>query len=141
LPFLTSEEIMKIDDRARRVLAERLDQVPGTEEGDILLAHLPPVGWADVVTKHDLAGLEERVDLRFGALEDRIDLRFDAVDQRFGALEKRMDLLEVRMGQFDDRMASLQQQVASFSRQLIVTVVAAVAGTIPTVFAVSHYAG
>jgi hypothetical protein len=106
---------MKIDDRARRVLAERLDQVLGTEEGDILLAHLPPVGWADVATKHDL-------------------------DLRFGALEKRMDDFAVRMDRFEARMDSLQQQVASFSRQLIVTVVAAVAGTIPTVFAATHYA-
>jgi len=34
---------------------------------------LPPVGWADVATKHDLAALEERLGLRFDArLEERL---------------------------------------------------------------------
>lgn len=33
---------------------------------------MPPVGWADVATKRDLDTLEQRVDLRFEALEHRL---------------------------------------------------------------------
>jgi len=33
---------------------------------------LPPVGWADVATKHDLAALEERMNLRFELTEHRL---------------------------------------------------------------------
>lgn len=33
---------------------------------------LPPVGWADVVTKRDLLQFEERIDLRFEAVEARL---------------------------------------------------------------------
>jgi hypothetical protein len=33
---------------------------------------MPPVGWADVATKRDLDALEQRVDLRFEAMEHRL---------------------------------------------------------------------
>jgi uncharacterized protein involved in exopolysaccharide biosynthesis len=115
--------MVEINDRARRQLAERLDDVLGTEEADLLLAHLPPVGWADVATKHDL------------------DLHLAVVDQRFTSLEQRMARLESRMDQFSAQMADLQRQVGAFSRQLVVTVVAAVLGTIPAVYTASHFAG
>ena len=36
------------------------------------MAYLPPVGWADVATKHDLAALEQRIDLRFESMCHRL---------------------------------------------------------------------
>lgn len=58
---------MAIDERQRHELYERLDEVLGGEHADTLMSHLPPVGWADVATKGDLAGLEERMGLRLDA--------------------------------------------------------------------------
>lgn len=49
----------------------------GRNPADSLMALLPPVGWADVATKHDLAELERRIDLRFDSLEDRLTARFE----------------------------------------------------------------
>ncbi len=43
---------------------------------------LPPVGWADVATKHDLAALDERMELRFAA----VDQRFDAGERHLEAV-------------------------------------------------------
>jgi len=43
-----------------------------------LIEHLPPVGWADVATRHDLAGLEQRIELRLSHVEERLDERIGA---------------------------------------------------------------
>ena len=45
---------MVIDERSRHDLFVKLEQVLGAEEAATLMEHLPPVGWADVATKHDL---------------------------------------------------------------------------------------
>jgi len=50
---------MVIDEGARHRLHGRLEQVLGSEEAGTLMAHLPPVGWADVATKRDLDSLAE----------------------------------------------------------------------------------
>jgi hypothetical protein len=59
---------MQIDERIRREMYERLEEVLGARPADALMQHLPPVGWADVATKSDLALL----DLRLEALENRV---------------------------------------------------------------------
>jgi len=63
---------MAIGERDRHRLYDRLEQVLGAEEATILMAHLPPVGWADVATKHDLDALAERNRLEHEALEQRM---------------------------------------------------------------------
>ena len=46
---------MTVDERSRLQLAEALKRALGDEEGITLMELLPPVGWADVATKHDLS--------------------------------------------------------------------------------------
>jgi hypothetical protein len=52
---------MTVDDRTRLNLHRKLEAVLGPEEADTLMAHLPPVTWNDVATKHDLATLETSI--------------------------------------------------------------------------------
>lgn len=78
---------MTIDERTRHQLYLRLESVLGNEEATTLMEHLPPVGWADVATKHDLQALEERIDLRF----EQIDRRFEQIDLRFDNVGHRLD--------------------------------------------------
>lgn len=72
---------MVVDDRSRHELYSRLEEVLGPDAATTLIEHLPPVGWADVATRHDLAGMEARMDLRFL----RVDERFSRVDESIRA--------------------------------------------------------
>jgi hypothetical protein len=66
-----------ITESTRFALQSRAREVLGEQEGDTLMAHLPPVGWADVATKQDLEGLRvatqkdiEVVSVQIGALRE-----------------------------------------------------------------------
>jgi len=59
---------MQIDERTRREMYEQLEAALGAQTADALMEHLPPVGWAEVATKSDLAAM--RVDIE--ALEYRV---------------------------------------------------------------------
>ena len=85
-----------IDERTRHEMYLGLEEKLGTLVADAVMQTLPPIGWADVATKHDLAGLEERMDLRFHAVDTRfaallevMHARFVGVDLGFVALEGR----------------------------------------------------
>ncbi|HEV2760949.1 MAG TPA: hypothetical protein VGV86_15425 [Acidimicrobiales bacterium] len=95
---------MVVDERSRHELYRRLEEVLGPEAATTLIEHLPPVGWADVATKQDLAGLEERMELRFA----RVDERFARVDERFDRLDDRLD---ERFGRIDDRFTTFDENL------------------------------
>ena len=67
-----------IDERARHEMYLGLEEKLGTTVADAVMQHLPPVGWAEVANKYDLAALEARMDLRFDGLEARLELRIEA---------------------------------------------------------------
>ena len=79
---------MAISEHARHARHIRLDEILGAEEATILMAHLPPVGWADVATKADLANLERvlRADVRTGVAELRAEFH-----QAFGAFRDELN--------------------------------------------------
>jgi hypothetical protein len=66
---------MSITDADRHYLYE-FAKSQDERAAEILMSMLPPVGWADVATKHDLAHLESRIDRlegRFDRLDDKVD--------------------------------------------------------------------
>ena len=84
---------MTIDERSRHALYLKLEEVLGSEDAEVLMEHLPPVGWADVATKRDLDHLAvatkrdldqlaaiTRKDLRH--LGERFDAKLDVTEQR-----------------------------------------------------------
>jgi hypothetical protein len=66
------EDRMALEESSRNRLYNRLDEVLGPDEARSLMSLLPPVGWADVATKHDLAQLESRIDAKFGTLQSEL---------------------------------------------------------------------
>ncbi len=108
---------MSIDDRSRQELFQRLDEALGPKAAEVLMAHLPPVGWADVATKHDLAALEEHMNMRFDGMEERTNMRFVEVDERFSTLQ---GFLEERIEKVEERVIGrIHAEVAAQSRTMI----------------------
>lgn len=95
---------MTVDERNRLQLAEAAKRILGDDEGITLMELLPPVGWADVATKQDLAALEGRIDARF----DRVDARFASLDQRFELMEhKVLGIMERELRQLTWRLFAI----------------------------------
>lgn len=92
---------MVIDEGARHRLHERLDEVLGRDEATILMAYLPPVGWADVATKHDVAVVAEQV--------QALERRFDGLERHFNGLERRFDRFESRFDGLEARFATKEE--------------------------------
>jgi hypothetical protein len=56
---------MPVDERRRLQLADAAKRAFGDDEGITLMELLPPVGWADVATKQDLAQLKSDMTAAF----------------------------------------------------------------------------
>jgi hypothetical protein len=68
---------MPVDERRRLQLADAAKRAFGDDEGITLMELLPPVGWADVATRHDVALLGARLDELEAHLDDHFDARFE----------------------------------------------------------------
>lgn len=51
---------MVLNERTRHLVHEEAKRTWKAEAADTLMEMLPPVGWADVATKHDIDDLKER---------------------------------------------------------------------------------
>jgi len=107
---------MAVDERSRHELYRRLEEVLGADAASTLIEHLPPVGWADVATKNDLAGLEQRMDLRFARLDERLEGRFNAIAERFTAMDDRITAATSDLRATFEHEMRLQSE--SFGQQL-----------------------
>ncbi|MGY6499914.1 MAG: hypothetical protein ACXIVQ_03310 [Acidimicrobiales bacterium] len=77
---------------------------------------LPPIGWADVATKHDLAHHAEMTKARIDALETRTESRFDTLDAQLGS---RIDMLDARLGaRIDTLDARLGTEIADLRTEM-----------------------
>jgi hypothetical protein len=93
---------MAIDERTRHEMYSGLEEKLGADVADALMAHLPPVGWADVATKQDLAHLAER-----------FDERFERGDGRLAALESKVeDLHRLMLWLFTTQLAVIGVMLA-----------------------------
>jgi hypothetical protein len=105
-----------VTEASRYRLHQRLEEVLGPEQATTLMEHLPPVGWADVATKHDLAQLEERMGYRMDTL--RAELRGEMAELRgeMGELRGEMNGLraEVR-GEIGGLRAELHSELRKYA--------------------------
>jgi len=101
---------------------------------DILMAHLPPVGWSNVATKDDINLLRVEMNQRFTLVDekfkqidarlDRVDSRLDQTDARLNRVDSRLDQIDARLDRVDSRLDRLEtkiDQLASMKRYVITT--------------------
>ena len=100
-----------ITESTRFALQQRAREVLGEQEGDTLMAHLPPVGWADVATKQDIASLRESI----ASLRELMDERFSQVSERFSQVSERFSHVGERLAQF----ATKADMERGFRRQAV----------------------
>ena len=119
---------MAITEQSRHDLYVRLEAALGAQEATTLMEHLPPVGWADVSTRTDVA-------LQLQALEGNLRAEFhlafgdfrDEMHRSFG--EFRDEMLR-SSSEFRDEMRR-DRQVAQ--RQLLFVLVVALVSLLGTV--------
>ena len=101
---------------------------------DILMAHLPPVGWSNVATKDDINLLRAEMNQRFGFVDEKfkqidarfahVDSRLDQMDARFDQIDSRLDQVDSRLDRVDtrfDRLETKIDQLASMKRYVVTT--------------------
>src|SRR5947199_10045573 len=95
---------MAIEETFRHEFQMRVEEATDAETAHFLMAHLPPVPWPDVATKHDLEVMQmaTKNDLEvmqtatkndLEVMEARIDVRFAAVTT--SVAEARADLMQM----------------------------------------------
>jgi hypothetical protein len=73
---------LPVTEYERHQLFTWFEEHMGPERAATMMSLVPPVGWADLATKHDLAELETRLEARLGARMDGLESRFDALESR-----------------------------------------------------------
>jgi len=128
-----------ITEQSRHDLYVRLEAALGAQEATTLMEHLPPVGWADVSTRTDVAlqlqalegNLRAEFHLAFGDFRDEMHRSFgdfrDEMHRSFG--EFRDEMLR-SSSEFRDEMRR-DRQVAQ--RQLLFVLVVALVSLLGTV--------
>ncbi len=82
---------MAVTEKQRHEFMKRIEETLGPEHAETLMELLPPVGWADVATKHDLDALGAATKRDLDALGAETKRDFDelgaATKRDIGALE------------------------------------------------------
>lgn len=105
---------MAITEKQRHDLFKKLEETLGPDAAT-LMDMLPPLGWADVATKHDLAALQLATTQELASFKQETRREFAAVRINLERLERRIDGL----GEVFATKAELQQELRGQTRTFV----------------------
>jgi hypothetical protein len=106
---------MAIDERTRHDLYTAFEELWGPERAEAMMSLLPPVGWADVATKHDLDALRETLEARLDA--NAAELRGEMAGLR---TELKTEMAELKTG-MSELKAELKTEIAELRADFYVS--------------------
>ena len=95
---------MVVNEGQRRQLHERLVEVIGVDQADVLMEYLPPGGWGDVARRSDVDHLENVLTMRIDMLGTELRGEMSALA---GELRGEMSELRGEMGGLRGEMSAL----------------------------------
>ena len=101
---------MKVDERDRQSLRERLDTVLGEQPAEVLMDMLERASGHEPATHDDMLALGPRL--------DGIDTRLDGIDARLDQMDRRLDQVDTRFEKLDARFES---RTADLTRSVVFT--------------------
>jgi hypothetical protein len=125
-------------DDDRRELFDLLEAGLGSRGAALLMSHLPPVGWADLATKSDLAALRSELLGETGELRGEMgELRGKVGELRgeMGELRGEMGELRGKVGELRGEMAELRAELGGEIGALRIEVHDRMSGLVPRLWA------
>ena len=107
-------KFMSSGEADRLTLHQTLRGLMPENVADILMAHLPPVGWSNVATKDDINLLRMEMNQRFTLIDEKfkqIDPRFTTTDERFKQIDARFDQIDARLDRVDSRLDQIDARL------------------------------
>ena len=120
-------KFMSSGEADRLTLHQTLRGLMPENVADILMAHLPPVGWSNVANKDDINLLRMEMNQRFALVDEKfkqVDTRLTTIDERFKQIDARFDQIDRRFDRVDARLDRLEtkiDQLASMKRYVVTT--------------------
>ena len=113
---------MVANEGQRRLLHERLVEVIGVDQADVLMEYLPPDGWGDVARRSDVDHLESVLTMRIDMLGT--ELRGEMAELRGEMAELRGEMAELRgemsalAGELRGEMGGLRGEMGGLAGEL-----------------------
>lgn len=108
---------MAITEESRRRLHRELTGVMGEEGATLVVEHLPPMDWTDLVTKRDLADTKAELRGEIAMLRAEVTAGFALAAERFKSVDARFASIEARLDQHEKLFAT-KADVLALSVQL-----------------------